>query len=60
MKTGTVKVNDTYHYGIMELFQQERFWQQKRLFYTQPPADSDWKKADTEGTYASYTNGVIM
>ena len=26
-------------------------------FYTQPPADSDWEKADTEGTYASYTNG---
>ncbi|MBU5479752.1 hypothetical protein [Blautia sp. MSJ-19] len=26
-------------------------------FYTQPPADSGWEKADTEGTYASYTNG---
>ena len=26
-------------------------------FYTQPPAGSDWEKADTEGTYASYTNG---
>ena len=26
-------------------------------FYTQPPADSAWEKADTEGTYASYTNG---
>lgn len=26
-------------------------------FYPQPPADSDWEKADTEGTYASYTNG---
>ena len=26
-------------------------------FYTQPPADSDWEKADTEDTYASYTNG---
>lgn len=26
-------------------------------FYLQPPADSDWEKADTEGTYASYTNG---
>ena len=26
-------------------------------FYTQPPAGSEWEKADTEGTYASYTNG---
>lgn len=26
-------------------------------FYTQPPAGSGWEKADTEGTYASYTNG---
>ena len=26
-------------------------------FYTQPPAGSAWEKADTEGTYASYTNG---
>lgn len=26
-------------------------------FYTQPPADSAWENADTEGTYASYTNG---
>ena len=26
-------------------------------FYTQPPAGSVWEKADTEGTYASYTNG---
>lgn len=26
-------------------------------FYLQPPADSGWEKADTEGTYASYTNG---
>ena len=26
-------------------------------FYTQPPAVSEWEKADTEGTYASYTNG---
>ena len=22
-------------------------------FYTQPPAGSEWEKADTEGTYAS-------
>ena len=26
-------------------------------FYTQPPAGSEWEKADTKGTYASYTNG---
>ncbi|MFR6168374.1 MAG: hypothetical protein ACLUKE_09460 [Blautia wexlerae] len=26
-------------------------------FYTQPPAGSEWEKADTEGTYASYSNG---
>ena len=26
-------------------------------FYTQPPAGSEWEKADTEGTYAIYTNG---
>lgn len=26
-------------------------------FYTQPPTDSAWENADTEGTYASYTNG---
>ena len=26
-------------------------------FYTQPPAGSAWEKADTEGTYVSYTNG---
>lgn len=26
-------------------------------FYTQPPAGSAWENADTEGTYASYTNG---
>ena len=26
-------------------------------FYTQPPAALGWEKADTEGTYASYTNG---
>ena len=26
-------------------------------FYTQPPAGSEWEKAYTEGTYASYTNG---
>ena len=26
-------------------------------FYTQPPAGSAWEKADTEGTYASYSNG---
>ena len=26
-------------------------------FHTQPPAGSEWEKADTEGTYASYTNG---
>lgn len=25
-------------------------------FYTQPPAGSEWEKADTKGTYASYTN----
>lgn len=26
-------------------------------FYTQPPAGSAWENANTEGTYASYTNG---
>ena len=26
-------------------------------FYMQPPADSGWQKANTEGAYASYTNG---
>lgn len=26
-------------------------------FYTQPPTGSAWKNADTDGTYASYTNG---
>lgn len=26
-------------------------------FYTQPPTGSAWENADTEGTYASYTNG---
>ena len=26
-------------------------------FYTQPPAGSAWEKSDTEGTYASYSNG---
>ena len=53
------KVNDTYHYGgTWELFQQERFWQQKIMtFIHSRQLDSDWEKADTEGTYASYTNG---
>ena len=26
-------------------------------FYMQPPADSGWQKANTEGAYASYPNG---
>ncbi len=26
-------------------------------FYTQPPAGSAWENANTEDTYASYTNG---
>lgn len=26
-------------------------------FYTQPPTGSAWENADTDGTYASYTNG---
>ena len=52
------KVNDTYNYGdIRNFFSRNGSAAENNDFYTQPPADSDWEKANTEGTYASYTNG---
>ena len=58
MKTGTVKLMTLITTAVMGTFSAGTVLAaENNDFYTQPPADSDWEKADTEGTYASYTNG---
>lgn len=58
MKTGTVKLMTLITTAILGTFSAGTVLEaENNDFYTQPPADSDWEKADTEGTYVSYTNG---
>ena len=58
MKTGTVKIMTLITTAVLGTFSAGTVLAaENNDFYTQPPADSDWEKADTEGTYASYTNG---
>ena len=58
MKTGTVKLMTLITTAVMGTFSAGTVLAaENNDFYTQPPADSYWEKADTEGTYASYTNG---
>ena len=58
MKTGTVKLMTLITTAVLGTFSAGTVLAaENNDFYTQPPADSDWEKADTEGTYASYTNG---
>ena len=58
MKTGTVKLMTLITTAVLGTFSAGTVLAaENNVFYTQPPADSDWEKADTEGTYASYTNG---
>ena len=57
MKTGTVKLMTLITTAVLGTFSAGTVLAaENNDFYTQPPADSDWEKADTEGTYASYTN----
>lgn len=58
MKTGTVKLMTLVTTAVLGTFSAGTVLAaENNDFYTQPPADSDWEKADTEDTYASYTNG---
>ena len=58
MKTGTVKLMTLITTAVLGTFSAGTVLAaENNDFYPQPPADSDWEKADTEGTYASYTNG---
>ena len=58
MKTGTVKLMTLITTAVLGTFSAGTVLAaENNDFYTQPPADFDWEKADTEGTYASYTNG---
>lgn len=58
MKTGTVKLMTLITTAVLGTFSAGTVLAaENNDFYTQPPADSHWEKADTEGTYASYTNG---
>ena len=58
MKTGTVKLMTLITTAVLGTFSGGTVLAaENNDFYTQPPADSHWEKADTEGTYASYTNG---
>ena len=58
MKTGTVKLMTLITTAVLGTFSAGTVLAaENNDFYTQPPADCDWEKADTEGTYASYTNG---
>lgn len=58
MKTGTVKLMTLITTAVLGTFSAGTVLAaENNDFYIQPPADSDWEKADTEGTYASYTNG---
>ena len=58
MKTGTVKLMTLITTAALGTFSAGTVLAaENNDFYTQPPADCDWEKADTEGTYASYTNG---
>lgn len=58
MKTGTVKLMTLITTALLGTFSAGTVLAaENNDFYTQPPADSHWEKADTEGTYASYTNG---
>ena len=58
MKTGTVKLMTLITTAVLGTFSAGTVLAaENNDFYTQQPADSDWEKADTEGTYASYTNG---
>ena len=58
MKTGTVKLMTLITTAVLGTFSAGTVLAaENNDFYKQPPADSDWEKADTEGTYASYTNG---
>ncbi len=58
MKTETVKFMTLMTTAVLGIFSAGTVMAaENNDFYTQPPADSDWEKADTEGTYASYTNG---
>ena len=58
MKTGTVKLMTLITTAVLGTFSAGTVLAaENNDFYTQPPAGSAWEKADTEGTYASYTNG---
>ena len=58
MKTGTVKLMTLITTAVLGTFSAGTVLAaENNDFYTQPPADSHWEKADTEGTYTSYTNG---
>ena len=58
MKIGTVKLMTLITTAVLGTFSAGTVLAaENNDFYTQPPADSHWEKADTEGTYASYTNG---
>lgn len=58
MKTGTVKLMTLITTAVLGTFSAGTVLAaENNDFYTQPSADSHWEKADTEGTYASYTNG---
>ena len=58
MKTGTIKLMTLITTAVLGTFSAGTVLAaENNDFYTQPPADSGWEKADTEGTYASYTNG---
>ena len=58
MKTGTVKLMTLITTAVLGTFSAGTVLAaENNDIYTQPPAASDWEKADTEGTNASYTNG---
>ena len=51
MKTGTVKLMTLITTAVLGTFSAGTVLAaENNDFYTQPPADSDWEKADTEGT----------
>ena len=58
MKTRTTKIMTLMAVVTLGIFSAGTVMaEENNDFYTQPPADSDWEKTDSEGTYASYTNG---
>ena len=61
MKTGTVKLMTLITTAVMGTFSAGTVLAaENNDFYTQPPADSDWEKADTKVLMQAIRMEVIM